>query len=330
MSSVSEPYAIDGQDLSITCSIGLSVYPQDGQDGETLLRAADTAMYRAKELGRNNFQFYAKEMTAKIGDRLTLEAGLRRALDRGEFLLHYQPQLELQTGRIIGMEALIRWQHPEQGMIPPVKFIPVAEDTGLIEQIGAWVLHTACAQNKAFQDAGLPAITVAVNLSPRQFRQKNLVESVRAILDATGLDPRHLELEITEGMVMHNAEEVITTLSKLEGMRLQLSVDDFGTGYSNLSYLKRFPVHRLKIDKSFVRDIGTDPDGTAIAQSVIALGHSLNLRVIAEGVETEAQLAFLKRAHCDEAQGYYFYKPLPHPQLLAVLSDLTEGVSTSR
>jgi diguanylate cyclase (GGDEF)-like protein/PAS domain S-box-containing protein len=330
MFSVSEPYAIDGQDLSITCSIGLSVYPQDGQDGETLLRAADTAMYRAKELGRNNFQFYAKEMTAKIGDRLTLEAGLRRALDRGEFLLHYQPQLELQTGRIIGMEALIRWQHPEQGMIPPVKFIPIAEDTGLIEPIGAWVLHTACAQNKAFQDAGLPAITVAVNLSPRQFRQKNLVESVRAILDATGLDPRHLELEITEGMVMHNAEEVITTLSKLEGMRLQLSVDDFGTGYSNLSYLKRFPVHRLKIDKSFVRDIGTDPDGTAIAQSVIALGHSLNLRVIAEGVETAAQLSFLRQAHCDEAQGYYFYKPLPHPQLLAVLSDLTEGVSTSR
>jgi diguanylate cyclase (GGDEF)-like protein/PAS domain S-box-containing protein len=330
MSSVSEPYVIDGQDLRVTCSVGLSLYPQDGADGDTLLRAADAAMYRAKELGKNNFQFYAKEMTAKIGDRLTLEAGLRRALDRGEFLLHYQPQVELQHGQIIGMEALIRWQHPELGMVSPAKFIPIAEETGLIEPIGAWVLHTACAQNKAFQDAGLPAVTIAVNLSPRQFRQKNLVESVRAILNATGLDPRHLELEITEGMVMQNAEEVISTLSKLEGMRLQLSVDDFGTGYSNLSYLKRFPVHRLKIDKSFVGDIGTDPDGTAIAQSVIALGHSLNLKVIAEGVETAAQLAFLRQAGCDEAQGYYFFKPLPHSELGAVLGGLAAAMPTGR
>jgi diguanylate cyclase (GGDEF)-like protein/PAS domain S-box-containing protein len=330
MSSVSEPYVIDGQDLRVTCSVGLSLYPQDGADGDTLLRAADAAMYRAKELGKNNFQFYAKEMTAKIGDRLTLEAGLRRALDRGEFLLQYQPQVELQSGQIIGMEALIRWQHPELGMVSPAKFIPIAEETGLIEPIGAWVLHTACAQNKAFQDAGLPAITVAVNLSPRQFRQKNLVESVRAILNASGLDPRHLELEITEGMVMQNAEEVIATLSKLEGMRLQLSVDDFGTGYSNLSYLKRFPVHRLKIDKSFVGDIGTDPDGTAIAQSVIALGHSLNLKVIAEGVETAAQLAFLRQAGCDEAQGYYFFKPLPHSELAAVLGGLAVAMPTGR
>jgi diguanylate cyclase (GGDEF)-like protein len=330
MSSVSEPYVIDGQDLRVTCSVGLSLYPQDGADGDTLLRAADAAMYRAKELGKNNFQFYAKEMTAKIGDRLTLEAGLRRALDRGEFLLHYQPQVELQHGQIIGMEALIRWQHPELGMVSPAKFIPIAEETGLIEPIGAWVLHTACAQNKAFQDAGLPAVTIAVNLSPRQFRQKNLVESVRAILNATGLDPRHLELEITEGMVMQNAEEVISTLSKLEGMRLQLSVDDFGTGYSNLSYLKRFPVHRLKIDKSFVGDIGTDPDGTAIAQSVIALGHSLNLKVIAEGVETAAQLAFLRQAGCDEAQGYYFFKPLPHSELGAVLGSLAAAMPTGR
>jgi diguanylate cyclase (GGDEF)-like protein/PAS domain S-box-containing protein len=309
------PFDVDGQEMFVTASLGITLFPSDGEDPATLLKNADAAMYRAKELGRNNCQLYRSEMNARSRERMSLAGSLRRALERNEFLLHYQPQVELQTGRIIGIEALIRWQHPEMGMVSPAKFIPVAEETGLIVPIGNWVLHTACAQNKAFHHAGLPAMTVAVNLSARQFRQKGLVKSVRAILEATGLDPRYLELEITESMVMHNAEEVITTLSELEGMRLQLSVDDFGTGYSSLNYLKRFPVHRLKIDQSFVRDIGTDPDDTAIVQSIIALGHSLNLKVIAEGVETAGQLAFLENARCDEAQGYYFSRPAPPDEI---------------
>jgi len=311
MRVLEQPFELDGREMFITASVGITLFPTDGTDPDTLLKNADAAMYRAKEQGRNTCQFYRAEMNARSVERVSLERHLRRALERGEFLLHYQPQLHLKTGQIIGMEALIRWQHPEMGLVSPAKFIPVAEETGLIVDIGSWVLCTACAQNKAFQEAGLPPITVAVNLSPRQFRQRGLVKSIRAILEDTGLNPRYLELEITESMVMHNAEEVITTLSELEGMRLQLSVDDFGTGYSSLNYLKRFPVHRLKIDQSFVRDIGTDPDDTAIAQSIIALGHSLDLKVLAEGVETAEQLAFLENAHCDEAQGYYFSRPVP-------------------
>ena len=311
MRVLEQPFELDGREMFITASVGITLFPADGADPDTLLKNADAAMYRAKEQGRNTCQFYRAEMNARSAERVSLESHLRRALERGEFLLHYQPQLHLKTGQIIGMEALIRWQHPEMGLVSPAKFIPVAEETGLIVDIGSWVLRTACAQNKAFQDAGLPAITVAVNLSPRQFRHRGLVKSIRDTLEDTGLDPRYLELEITESMVMHNAEEVITTLTELEGMRLQLSVDDFGTGYSSLNYLKRFPVHRLKIDQSFVRDIGTDPNDTAIAQSIIALGHSLDLKVLAEGVETAEQRAFLENAHCDEAQGYYFSRPVP-------------------
>jgi diguanylate cyclase (GGDEF)-like protein/PAS domain S-box-containing protein len=320
IAAVSQPCEIEGQELRVTCSIGVSVYPHDAKDAETLLRMADTAMYRAKDVGRNNFQFHTKELTARISDRLALDAGLRRALDRGEMFLNYQPQYDLKTGRVIGMEALIRWDHPERGVLPPAPFIELAEDNGLIVPIGAWVIHMACVQNKALQEAGLPPIKVGVNLSARQFRQKGLVKAISAILQDSGLDARWLELELTESMVMDSADEVIKTLWELEQMGVGLSVDDFGTGYSSLSYLKRFPVHRLKIDQSFVRDIGTDADDTAIVQSVIALGHALKMTVVAEGVETAEQLAFLRQAGCDEAQGYFFGRPMPIEDLRAVLS----------
>jgi EAL domain-containing protein (putative c-di-GMP-specific phosphodiesterase class I) len=320
ITAVSEPCTIDGQELRVTCSIGVSVYPHDARDAETLLRMADTAMYRAKDLGRNNFQFHTKELTARISDRLSLDAGLRRALDRGELFLNYQPQFDLATGQVIGMEALIRWDHPERGVMLPAPFITLAEDNGLIVPIGAWVIHTACRHNKLLQDAGLAPIKVAVNLSVRQFRQKGLVKAITAIMGDIGLEPKYLELELTESMVMHSADEVIRTLWELQHMGVQLSVDDFGTGYSSLSYLKRFPVQRLKIDKSFVRDIGADADDTAIVQSVIALGHALKMKVVAEGVETEEQRAFLEVSGCDEAQGFHLGKPMPFEEMLQMLS----------
>ena len=319
IAAVSEPCEIDGQELRVTCSMGISVYPHDASDAETLLRMADAAMYRAKDMDRNNFQFHTRELTARISDRLALDAGLRRALDRGELFLNYQPQYDLATQGVIGMEALIRWAHPERGVMLPAPFIALAEDNGLIVPIGAWVIHTACLQNKAMQDAGIAPIKVAVNLSVRQFRQKGLVKAIAAILADIGMEPRYLELELTESMVMHSADEVISTLWQLQDMGVQLSVDDFGTGYSSLSYLKRFPVHRLKIDKSFVRDIGADAGDTAIVQSVIALGHALKMKVVAEGVETEEQRAFLTAAGCDEAQGYYLGKPMPLEDMMSLL-----------
>jgi diguanylate cyclase (GGDEF)-like protein/PAS domain S-box-containing protein len=325
IAAVSEPCPVDNQDLRVTCSIGVSVYPHDAADAEALLRMADTAMYRAKDVGRNNFQFHTQELTARISDRLALDAGLRRALERGELFLNYQPQYDLKTQRVIGMEALIRWDHPERGVMQPGKFIALAEDNGLIVPIGAWVIRTACVHNKALQDQGISPVKIAVNLSARQFRQKGLVKAVAAILEDTGLEARYLELELTESMVMHSAEEVIGMLRELHGMGVQLSVDDFGTGYSSLSYLKRFPVHRLKIDQSFVRDIGTDADDTAIVQSVIALGHALKMAVVAEGVETQEQLSFLAAADCDEAQGYYFSKPVGFEEIRSLLKSSAAG-----
>jgi diguanylate cyclase (GGDEF)-like protein/PAS domain S-box-containing protein len=319
IAAVSEPCEIESQELRVTCSIGISVYPHDASDAETLLRMADAAMYRAKDVGRNNFQFHTKELTARVTDRLALDAGLHRALDRGELFLNYQPQYDLKSGRVIGMEALIRWAHPERGVMQPGTFIALAEDNGLIVPIGAWVIHTACLQNKALQGAGVAPIKVAVNLSVRQFRQKGLVKAIASILADIGLDARYLELELTESTVMHSADEVIRTLRELEHMGVQLSVDDFGTGYSSLSYLKRFPVHRLKIDQSFVRDIGSDPDDTAIVQSIIALGHALKMKIVAEGVESPEQLAFLTASGCDEAQGYHFGRPMPFEDILALL-----------
>ena len=309
--AMSAPFDINGRELHITCSIGIASYPKDGEDRQTLLKNADAAMYRAKEMGRNNAQHYAAEMNFKAMERLVLENGLYHALGRNEFLLHYQPQVDLRTGEITGMEALVRWQHPELGLVSPAMFIPVAEDSGLIVSIGEWVLRTACAQNKAWQLAGFKPISVAVNLSARQFRQPDLAEMVAGILSETGLDSACLELELTESLVMQDVEKTIATLSKLKAMGIKLSVDDFGTGYSSLSYLKRFPIDTLKIDQSFVRDITTDPDDAAIAKTIISMAHDMQLKVIAEGVETEAQKSFLQQRHCDEMQGYLFSRPVP-------------------
>ena len=320
VTKVNEPMTIDGRELFVTCSAGISLHPQDGTDVETLLKNADAAMYRAKENGRNNFQFYMAEMNTLVNERLSLETSLRRALERNELILHYQPKLDLKTNRIVGVEALVRWQHPESGLLYPDRFIPLAEETGLIVQIGEWVLRTACAQNRAWQDAGLPPVVMSVNLSPRQFRQDALFKTVARILSETGLRPEHLEMEITEGMVMHNAEASIAILKGLQEIGVHLSVDDFGTGYSSLAYLKNLPIEILKIDRSFVHDINganTKGDGL-LARAIISLGHSLKLKVIAEGVEEQSQLEFLKAHNCDEAQGFLFSKAVA-PEACALL-----------
>jgi len=305
---VAEPIDIDGKELYVTCSAGISLYPQDGPDVDTLLKHADAAMYRAKEHGRNNFQFYTSEMNDRVNERLSLEHALRRALERREFLLHYQQKTDLRSGAIIGAEALVRWNHPEWGLVRPARFIPLAEETGLIVPLGEWVLGEACRQARAWMDQGLKPGVVSVNLSARQFRQEGLVRVVSRVLEETRLDPSLLEFELTESMVMHNVEAAITTLQGLKSLGVALSVDDFGTGYSSLSYLRQLPVDTLKIDRSFVRDIGAgeNPDDGVIAQAIISLGHSLRLKVIAEGVETDAQLRFLKRHGCDELQGFLY------------------------
>ncbi len=308
---LNEPFVIDGKELYVTCSAGISLYPQDGTDVETLLKNADAAMYRAKEHGRNNFQFYTAEMNSKVNERLALEGSLRRALERKEFILHYQSKVDVKSGAIVGAEALLRWNHPERGLMAPDLFVPLAEETGLIVQIGEWVLREACAQNKAWRDQGLPPIVVSVNVSARQFRQGVLVNSVSRILAETGLDPHCLEMELTESMIMHNAEAVVATLRQLTALGVQLSVDDFGTGYSSLAYLKNLPIDTLKIDQSFVRDIVAGaPNHRVLARAIISIGHSLDLKVVAEGVETEAQLDYLRRHGCDEVQGYYFSRPV--------------------
>ena len=325
---VAEPITINGKELYITCSAGISLYPQDGPDVDTLLRNADVAMSRAKEAGRNNFQFFTAEMNQLVNDRLQLEHALRRALERKEFLLHYQQKMSLKTGAVVGAEALVRWNHPEWGLVRPARFIPVAEETGLIVQIGEWVLHEACRQNRAWQDEGLDPGMVSVNLSARQFRQEGLVRTVSRVLAETGLEPAALEMEITESMVMHNAEAAIAILQGLKSLGIALSVDDFGTGYSSLAYLKDLPIDTLKIDRSFVRDIDASGDAVqgVIAQAIISLGHSLELKVIAEGVETDAQLRFLAKHNCDEVQGFYFGEPVAPADYAKVLAKTRKKV----
>ena len=305
------PYRIGTHEFFITCSIGYALVPEDGDTVEVLLKNADMALYRAKGHGRNNIQRYIPELNEKVIQRLALDNDLRRALENDEFFLCYQPQIALNSRRIIGMEALIRWQHPQRGLISPAEFIPIAEEVGLIVPIGNWVLRTACAQAKAWQDAGLPPIKLSVNLSARQFMQPDLAVSIRLILAQTGFSAAHLELELTESLIMHNAELFIATLRSLKEVGIELAIDDFGTGFSSLSYLKRFPIDRLKIDQSFIRDIVTDTDSAAISQAVITLGHSMGLKVIAEGVETSEQMDFLQTNRCDEIQGFYYSKPLP-------------------
>lgn len=306
----SAPFYIDGHEIFVSYSAGFSLYPQDGRNAEVLLMNADVAMYRAKEQRGNSFQFYAPEMHSKISDRLMIESNMRHALERHEFSLMYQPQFDLKTGKVFGMEALIRWHHPSMGMVSPEKFIPLAEDTGLIVSIGEWVIKTACEQLKVFQNTGLQNLTAAVNLSSRQFKESNLIPSIAKILHDTGLAGEHLELELTESILMGHSQEITSTLCELKNMGLRLAIDDFGTGYSSLSYLKSFPMDKLKIDQSFVKDISTGGDNSAIVKAIINLGHSLNLRVIAEGVETKEQLDFLTAHNCNEIQGYYYSKPL--------------------
>ncbi len=318
--SIARPVALRERDVQISCSMGLATYPADGNTADDLLTNADAAMYRAKEMGRNNFQFYQAEMNGSRHQRLTLQEGLRHAVARNELFLVYQPQVDLRSRQIIGVEALLRWRHPELGLISPASFIPLAEDSGLIVPIGDWVLQTACRQNKAWQDAGLPPITMAVNVSARQFRQVEWLERVADALQTSGLSAQTLELELTESLIMQDLKQAVEKMQQLRAMGLALAIDDFGTGYSSLGALKRFPLARLKIDRSFVQDIATDEDDKAIVMAVIELGHRLNLKVLAEGVETEEQLAFLRQCRCDEMQGYLFSRPVPPAEIAELLA----------
>ncbi len=325
INSLSRPYILEGHDINISPSIGISLFPEDADDPEILLRNADTAMYHAKDSGRNNYQFYSTELNQAATDRLVLETSLRAALYNEEFVLHYQPQIDVRTERIVAVEALLRWQHPEKGLIPPDRFIPLLEETGLIIPVGDWVIREACRQTRAWRDQGYPPIQMAVNLSGRQFQGKQLADTISGILADAGLQAEDLELEITETVLMQDTDTTITTLNALNELGMRLSIDDFGTGYSSLAYLKRFPVHTLKIDRSFIRDIVVSADDTAITEAVIAMSHRLNLEVVAEGVETPEQMAFLKRHHCDKLQGYLISRPLP----AAAMDNLLAGPTLS-
>jgi diguanylate cyclase (GGDEF)-like protein/PAS domain S-box-containing protein len=319
LSSLSAPHPIEGEDVDITGSIGISIYPDDGQDAETLIKNADTAMYHAKENGRSNFQFFRADMNRKSDERQSLETSLRRALRRKEFVLHYQPKVSLDTGEITGVEALIRWHQPERGLIPPAQFVPVAEDCGLIVPIGNWVLREACAQAREWQDAGLPFKHISVNVSAAEFRAKTFVAGVRTALRETGLEARYLDLELTESVLMENAQSTGAVLRELKAMGVHLAVDDFGTGYSSLSYLQHFPIDVLKIDKSFVHQISRDSNNSAIVGAIIDMGKNLKQRVIAEGIETADQLTFLQSLHCAEGQGYLFSQPVAPEELAQLL-----------
>ena len=318
---MTKPFTIESHELFITCSIGIALYPKDGKDARTLLQSADGALYLAKNKGRNNAQFCTAEMNAKALERLTLENDLRQALNRREFLLHYQPRVDMISGEITGMEALVRWQHPVQGLLYPTQFIPIAEESGLIVPLGEWVLRTACEQNKAWQRAGLKPVSIAVNLSARQFKQQDLVELISRVLEETELSPSYLELELTESMVMQHVEAAISTLNQFKEIGVKISIDDFGIGYSSLNYLKHFPIGFLKIDQSFVRDITTNRDDAAIAKIIISMAHDLGLKVIAEGVETKEQKSFLHLHSCDEIQGFFYSKPIPAEEFETLLKE---------
>jgi EAL domain-containing protein (putative c-di-GMP-specific phosphodiesterase class I)/ActR/RegA family two-component response regulator len=319
VAAFAKPFSAGGQELHVTASVGLSVYPEDGDNSETLLKHADAAMYRAKEQGGNGLQFYAREMGTLAEERVALHNALCRALERQEFELHYQPQVDLMSGRVRAVEALIRSCRPDVGMVAPDRFISLAEETGLIVPIGEWVLRTACAQAVLWQAAGHRDLTVAVNLSARQFRQQDMAALVREVLADTGLDARHLELELTESVLMKDPEIVAQTLRQLKEIGVTLSLDDFGTGYSSLSYLKRFPIDVVKIDRAFVRDVTTSADDAALTRAIIAMARSLNMSTVAEGVETLGQLGFVIRNRCDAMQGYHFSRALPVGEMNALL-----------
>jgi diguanylate cyclase (GGDEF)-like protein/PAS domain S-box-containing protein len=308
--ALAAPHLVEQHDLSITASVGIAIYPDDGTDAETLMKHADFAMLHAKDSGRNNFQFFKPEMNVRALERQSLESGLRHALKQQQFVLHYQPKINLETGAIVGAEALIRWRHPQRGLVAPAHFIPVAEECGFIVPISRWILREACGQARAWQDAGLPPLRIAINTSAVELRSKDFVAGVRTILAETGLDPRYLELEFTEAFLMHDSKSTAAVLHEFKEMGVQLALDDFGTGYSSLSYLKRFPIDTLKIDQSFVRDLTTDADDASIVRAVISMGESLHMLVVAEGVETREQLDFLREHACPEGQGFYFSHPV--------------------
>lgn len=310
LSLLSEPVHLGDREFFSHASIGIAIFPGDGHDADTLLRSADTAMYAAKEGGRNTYRYFSEEMNCRAMEKLRMATDLRRAMDKDEFFLAYQPQLDLETGKVTGVEALLRWQHPEQGLIPPSRFIPIAEETGVILPLGEWVLRSACHQAMAWRASGHPPLRISVNVSGKQFRQPDFVETVERILQQTGFDPRWLELELTESVIMEDVQTAIMTLTDLKIRNINLAIDDFGTGYSSLIYLKHFPIDRIKIAQEFVRDIPSDPDDAAIVEAIIAMAHTLNLSVIAEGVEKQEQLQMLRWHRCSEMQGYYFARPM--------------------
>ncbi|MHB1189098.1 putative bifunctional diguanylate cyclase/phosphodiesterase [Thiobacillus sp.] len=319
LAALEPPHLIAEHNLYIGASIGISIYPGDGKDAETLIKNADTAMYHAKESGRNNYKFFEPGMNARAVQRQAIEASLRLALERQEFVLHYQPKINLRSGRTVGVEALIRWEHPQRGQLSPAQFVPIAEDSGLILPIGRWVLREACRQARAWQDAGLPPITVAINTSAPEFHAENFLENLRTTLEETHLEPRYLELELTESVLMRDAESTDALLLALADLGVKLAVDDFGTGYSSLSYLRKYPIDTLKIDQSFVNRMTSHPDDAAIVSAVISMAKALRLHVIAEGVETAEQVAFLLAQHCDEAQGYFYGRPVAAEALAPLL-----------
>ena len=316
-------FDLDGQEVFASASVGVSLFPLDGNDCQSLLKNAGAALYRAKKAGGNNYQFYMPEMHELASKRLTLETSLRHAIENEEFVLHYQPRVAVDSMQITGVEALIRWQHPQLGLLPPAEFIPLAEDTGLIIPIGEWVVRVACRQNKRWQDEGFAPMRMAVNISAQQLRQPNIAKTMVQILSDTGLAPRHFELELTETSVMNNAEFAIDVLGELKEMGVKISIDDFGTGFSSLSYLKRLPIDALKIDQSFISDLTADPDDASLVMAIITLAHNLKLEVVAEGVETEEQLKFLRLLRCDEIQGFVFSKGLPAEELAVFMRSHT-------
>ena len=331
LSALSAPFEMEQITLRVTASVGVTTYPEDGRSAELLIRNADLAMYQAKEKGRNNYQFFEKGMNVRAVERQAIEGDLRCALERDEFVMHYQPKIDLKTGEITGVEALLRWQHPVRGLVGPMQFISVAEDCGLMLPIGKWVLRESCRQAKAWQDSGLPLIEMAVNVSSVEFRNEEFLEGISTILKETGLEPRYLELELTESVLMQHAEFSVPVLQKLKAMGLRLAIDDFGTGYSSLSYLRQFPIDTLKVDQSFIHEIHADTDEATIISAVINMGCRMKHRVIAEGIETAEQLAFLRAHGCDEGQGYYFARPMPAEEtakLLEMGMELTVPVNS--
>jgi predicted signal transduction protein with EAL and GGDEF domain len=321
LADIARPVLVSELELHISASIGISICPDDGTDAETLLQHADAAMYHAKNKGRGAYQFFAPAMNAFARDRLELENGLRRALEQREFVLHYQPKVDVRTGRVDSAEALVRWRHPTRGLVPPLDFVPLAEETGLIIPIGEWVIREACRQAYAWQAAGLRPLRVAVNLSAKQFKQTNLVESIRTALRLARLEPRFLEIELTESAVMQDAEQSIEILRELSELGVRISVDDFGTGYSSLSYLRRLPLDKLKIDRAFIRELATSRDDAEIVRAIVSLAHTLRLKVIAEGVETPEQLEFLRTLGCDQYQGYHYSAPMPSNAFVAMMRE---------